>query len=523
MLANRLSEDGRFTVVLLEAGPADGGWRTTVPAGMNSAIADRELNWFHRTEPDLSANGRAITWLSGKALGGGSAINGMVYIRGAKRDYDAWAAAGCTGWSWNDVLPFFKRSEDFDGPAGPWHGKGGPLGVSRLRALHPLAYRFVEACKVIGMSEIEDYCSGDIDGVFYNFATQRAGNRSSSARAFLKPAMNRPNLRVVTGATVDRVLFESRSVTGLRYLYQGAAREIRVRGEVVLSAGTVQSPAILMRSGIGPGAHLQEHGIALVAEASEVGKNLHDHASMPNSRLVAQPTYNVRNNPFRLAKEGLAYLLARRGMLTTCAVHAMAHGRSSPDLEHPDIKIQMLPFWGDQTVRPHFLPDTPVPDAAKRFGMSININLLEPKSRGEIRLRSPDPMTMPVIDYQLFGDPSDVEGMRKGLQLVNRIYEAAPLAGEIIAPAYPPDPRQSDAEWDAQIRDCAQVSYHPVGTCRMGGDARSVVDPCLRVRGVEGLRVADCSIIPVLPWANTNAPAIMIGERGADFALRERR
>lgn len=523
VLADRLSADGRFTVVLLEAGPVGDDWRTTVPAGMQSAIADRELNWFHATEPDASANGRSITWFAGKGLGGGSAINGMVYIRGARHDYDRWAAAGCTGWSWDDVLPFFKRSEDYDGPASPWHGKGGPLGVSRLRAVHPLAPRFLEACQAIGLSEIEDYCSGDIDGVYYNLATQRNGDRCSSAAGFLRPALRRPNLRVVTGALVDRVLFDGQRVSGLRYLHQGALRDIRVRGEVVLSAGAIQSPAILLRSGIGPGAHLQEQGIPLVAEAREVGRNLHDHASMPNSRLVSTPTYNVRNNPFRLAKEGLAYLLTRRGMLTTCAVHAMAHGRSSPELEHPDIKLQMLPFWTDQSVRHHFRPDAPVPDAAKRFGITISVNLLTPRSRGEIRLRSPDPAARPVIDYRLFGDPADIEGMRHGLRLANRIYASAPLASHVVGPAFPPDPQQNDADWDAQIRNCSQVSYHPVATCRMGGDAGSVVDPGLRVRGVEGLRVADCSIIPVMPSANTNAPAMMVGERGADFVLRDRR
>jgi choline dehydrogenase len=264
-------------------------------------------------------------------------------------------------------------------------------------------------------------------------------------------------------------------------------------------------------------------GIPLVAAADAVGKNLHDHASMPNSRLVSVPTYNVRNNPLRLAGEGLAYLLKRRGMLTTCAVHALAHCRSKPDLEHPDIKLQLLPFWNDQAIRHHFAADTPIADASKRFGISISINLLEPGSRGEIRLRSADPADRPVIDFQLYGDSRDLECMRSGLKFANRIFAAEPLARFVSAPAYPPDPAQDDAAWDAQIRNCSQVSYHAAGTCRMGGNGDSVVDPRLRVRGVDGLRVADCSIMPIMPSANINAPAIMIGERGADFVLHDRR
>lgn len=521
VVANRLSAGGRYSVILLEAGPPGGGWRTRVPAGMQSAIADRDLNWFYATEPDSSANGRAVPWLSGKLLGGGSAINGMAYIRGARADYDGWAEEGCTGWSWDDVLPFFKQSENYDGEPSPWHGKGGPLGVSRLRAVHPLARSFVRACQSLGMRRIEDYCSGDIDGAYHNLATQLRGDRSSSASAFLPRGLRRPNLEVLTGALVDRVIFSDRRATGVRYVLDGMVREVRARREVVLSAGAVQSPGILMRSGIGDAAALQAHGIVVIHDNPEVGRNLHDHASVPNSRLVSVPTYNVRTDPVWLVKEGLNYLLARRGMLTTCAVHAMAHGRSSPELPHPDIKLQMLPFWTDQTVRHHFLPDTPVPDATRRHGITISVNLLHPQSRGRIRLRSADPADRPLIDFRLFDQASDVATLRRGLHLANRIFADPSLAQHVTGPAYPPEPDQSDAEWEAQIRDCAQVSYHPVGTCRMGGDENSVVDPRLRVRGVSGLRVADCSIMPRLPSGNTNAPAIMVGERGADFMLQD--
>ena len=518
VMASRLSENPENRVVLLEAGETNDRLLVAVPAGMQSVVAKPDTNWFYQTEPDPSQQGRRVYWFSGRGLGGGSAINGMVYIRGTTQDYDQWAGElGCHGWSWDEVLPYFKKSEDFDGPDGPSHGKGGPLGVSRLRALHPLAGSFMDACKEIGMREVADYCAGDIDGTFVNFATQRNGRRCSAAEGFLKPALKRPNLKVITGATVDRILFDGKRASGVRYLHDGHARDIRVTREVVVSAGTIQSPALLMRSGVGPGAHLQERGVDVVSAREQVGRNLHEHPSLPNSRLVDQPTYNVRNNPLRLGVEGLKYLLARRGWLTTCAVHAMAHVRSDPDLAQPDIKYQMLPFWADANVKGYFPPETPVPDATRNFGMTIGVNVMTPYSRGRILLRDADPLSRPVIDFRIYDHPADLERMRKGMRIANRIFDAPALARHVTGPAYPPDPDQSDEAWDDQLRACSSTGLHPVGTCRMGSDDEAVVDTQLRLRGVEGVRVADCSIIPRLPSANTNAPAIMIGERCADF------
>ena len=523
VMAARLSEDPDKRVVLLEAGETNDRVLVTVPAGMQSIIAKPEANWFYTTEPDDSQKDRRVIWLAGKGLGGGSAINGMVYIRGTTYDYDRWSQElGCTGWSWAEVLPFFKKSEDFDGPDGPSHGRGGPLGVSQLRAVHPLAHAFMDACKDIGMKQVEDYCAGDIDGTFVNYATQRNGKRCSTAEGFLKPALKRPNLEVITGATVDRILFENNRACGVRFIHGGASHDIRVHGEVIVSAGTIQSPAILMRSGIGPGAHLRERDVDVVAAREQVGKNLHEHASLPNSRLVDQPTYNVRNNPFRLAREGLRYLVSRRGWLATCAVHAMAHARSSPELKFPDIKFQMLPFWADANVKGYFAPDTIVPDASRRFGMTIGVNLMTPRSRGQILLRDADPASKPLIDFRIYDDQSDLDRMRAGLKIANRIFEAPPLARHVTGTAYPPDPHQSDEDWDDQLRACSSTGLHPVGTCRMGSDPDAVVDTQLRVNGVERVRIADCSIIPVLPSANTNAPAIMIGERCAVFVRGNR-
>ena len=523
VMASRLSENPENRVVLLEAGETNDRLLIAVPAGMQSVIAKSETNWFYATEPDPSQKDRQVHWFSGRGLGGGSAINGMVYIRGTTYDYDRWAGElGCTGWSWDEVLPYFRKSEDFDGPDGPSHGKGGPLGVSQLRALHPLARSFMAACKEVGMREVTDYCAGDIDGTFVNFATQRNGKRCSAAEGFLKPALRRPNLKVITGATVDRILFDGNRACGVRYLLGGATHEIRVLGEVVVSAGTIQSPALLMRSGVGPAAHLQERGIDVVAAREQVGRNLHEHPSLASSRLVNVPTYNVRNNPFRLGMEGLKYLVSRRGWLSTCAVHAMAHARSDPGLEHPDIKFQMMPFWADAYVKGYFPPDTPVPDASRHSGIAIGVNVMTPYSRGRILLRDADPLSRPVIDFRTYDHPADLERMRKGMRIANRIFAAPSLDRHVTGPAYPPDPDQSDEAWDDQLRACSSTGLHPVGTCRMGSDEEAVVDTQLRIRGIERVRIADCSIVPQLPSANTNAPAIMIGERCADFVRGNR-
>jgi choline dehydrogenase len=388
--------------------------------------------------------------------------------------------------------------------------------------MHPLAYSFMDACKQIGMRQIDDYCAGDFDGTFVNFATQRNGKRCSAAEGFLKSALKRPNLKVITGATVNRMMFDGNRACAVRYIHEGVSREIRVSREVVVSSGTIQSPALLMRSGIGPGSHLQEQGIEVVADRAQVGRNLHEHPSLPNSRLVDQPTYNVRNNPLRLGIEGLKYLALRRGWLSTAAVHAMAHVRSDPDLKYPDIKYQILPFWADANVKGYFLPETPVPDSTRNFGITIGVNLMTPDSRGRILLRDDSPLSKPVIDFRTYDQPADLERMRKGMKIANEIFATEPLARHVTGPAYPPDPGQSDEAWDDQLRACSSTGLHLVGTCRMGSDAEAVVDTQLRVRGVERVRIADCSIIPLLPSANTNAPAIMIGERCADFVRGNR-
>jgi choline dehydrogenase len=507
VLANRLSEDPRARVVLLEAGgPSDDFW-ISLPATFGRAVGNPDRNWFYMTEPDPTIGGRRVIWHAGRMLGGGSAINGMAYVRGARYDYDEWAREGCAGWSWTEVLPYFVRSETFEGEPSQVHGGSGPLGVSPLRVVHPLARAFMQACGEAGLGQVPDYCEGDVDGAFQAHATQRKGWRSSTASSYLAQAKRRPNLKVVTGALVDRVLIEEGRACGVVYRQGGEEHVVRADGEVILSAGAMASPAILMRSGVGPGAHLRGLGVEVRDDAKNVGRNLQEHSSVHNSRLTSLATYNAIKNPFRLAVEGLNYALFRRGMLATPAVHAMASARSRPDAPHPDIRMQLMPFCTDMEKKtPH-----------KRSGIAVSIGNLFPKARGEIRLKSADAQDKPVIDYRLYEHPEDLAVMRAGMKLVDRIFDAPALARYVVGRNFPPAGERSDDELDQLIRAYSGVGFHPIGSCRMGGDPDSVVDPELRVRRVSGLRVIDASVMPLLPSANTNAPTIMIAEKGADL------
>ena len=511
VLAARLSENPAYTVVLLEAGGPSDTFRVTMPTGAFTLLGKPEFDWMYQTEADPSLLGRTVTWSAGKMLGGGSAINGMVYIRGSRSDYDDWAARGCTGWDWDSVQPYFKKSEAFAGAPGQSHSQLGKLGVTPPRIQHPLTKAFVTACTEHGLRAIDDYCAGDIDGAFANFVTQTNGKRSSTARAFLEEAMTRPNLTVVTGALVDKVVIENGRAVGLRYRRGGEDKFVEARREVIVSASTMASPAILMRSGIGPGEALRQHSIDVVVDALEVGQNLQEHASFSTSVFVDVPTYNSMLTPFGMAKNLLKYLLFKTGVMTAVPVEAMAFLRSTPDLVEPDIKLQFGAVAFDPVKRkPH-----------ERPGVIVYANVAKPRSRGEIRLRSADPADPPVIDHRLLGDPEDVAALIRGAKQVEQILQAPALARHVQGKLMPAHSPRSDAEWEHAIRSSSGIGYHPVGTCRMGGDATSVVDPRLCVRGVAGLRVVDASIMPIMPAANTNAPAIMVAEKGAEMILED--
>jgi choline dehydrogenase len=516
VLAARLSENPANRVVLLEAGkPADTFMHRMPAGGMRMIFGEND--WQHLTEPDPSLNGRRVPWNAGKMLGGGSSINGMIYIRGDQADYEQWAIElGCTGWSWSEVLPYFKKSENFSGAPSQTHGSTGPLGVCPPKMQHPLARAFVDGCVEYGLPRVEDYCAGDVDGAFLMLCTQADGRRSSAACAFLEPAKGRPNLTVITGATVDKVLIEdgpdgSKRATGVHFVKDGQIRTIGARREVVVSTGAVCSPAVLMRSGIGPAAHLAEHGIEVKVDALEVGRNLQEHASFHSTFQVTQKTYNQMMKPLTLAREMLRYVFFRTGLMTIIPVEAMAYLRSRPDLAEPDIKLSFGLMCHDYEKRkPHALP-----------GVTVFANVAKPKSRGEIRLRSTDPTDKPVIDHRLLGHPDDIAALVRGAKQIQEIFQSPALAAVTVGRMRPDPLPATDAEWEQRIRKESGIGYHPVGTCRMGGDAASVVDARLRVRGVAGLRVADASIMPIMPAANTNAPTIMVGEKAAAMILED--
>jgi choline dehydrogenase len=512
VLANRLSEDPKVQVLILEAGEKGPSFIGDVPGFTMKLIANPQTDWSHLSEPDPTLNDRTLMWSGGKMLGGGSSINGMVYIRGLRRDYDDWAGMGCNGWSWDDVLPHFRRAERFEEEGAESMGTDGPLSVSRIRSLHSLTPRFVEACTQLGMAHLDDYNRGDGAGAFVNFTTQRHGRRSSTATAYLLPASRRPNLRILRGALADKILFDAGRACGVRIFLNGAVQDVKARAEVLLSAGAVQSPAVLLRSGIGAGDALRSLGIAVCVEANGVGANLQDHAGLMIGKFVNVPTYNSEMDPLHGVRHLLTYLLFRRGPLASAAVQAMAWARSDDTLAEPDIHLNWFPYGVDYTVTP--------PAMHKRPCVSLAACVSRPHSRGSVRLRSANVLDRPVIDHRMLGDERDLATMVRSVGVMQRIFAAPALAPSMTGASPPLDTQQTGRVLEQTIRNYAGLGLHSVGTCRMGADAQSVVDTELRVRGVSGLRVIDASVMPQLISANTNGAAVMIGEKAADQVKR---
>ncbi|MDI3307524.1 MAG: choline dehydrogenase [Acetobacteraceae bacterium] len=514
-VAARLSEDPSVQVVLLEAGARDWNPWLHVPIGYAVTMFHPTLSWNLETEPEPELGGRRIPWPRGRVLGGSSAINGLLYVRGQQADYDHWRQLGCTGWSFEDVLPYFKRAEDQERGADALHGVGGPLAVSDLRDRNPLALAFIEAAVELGFPRNPDFNGPTQEGAGFYQVTARGGWRCSAAKAYLRPAAKRPNLAVITGAHSTGLLMEGRRAAGVKVRRNGANLTVRARREVILCAGAIASPHLLLLSGIGPAAHLQEMGIPVVHDLPQVGRNLQDHFQARLAYRVNRPvSLNTRRHSL-LGQflMGAEFVLRRTGPLTVSAGTAGLFARVMPGSETPDVQYHFLPFSADKGMQTlHPFP-----------GMTISACQLRPESRGTITLASPDPHAKALIRANYLSTEIDRRCMIEGVKLARRLARTRAMSAWVEAEVIPGDAAATDEDILAFIRQTGGTIYHPSGTCRMGGDAESVVDPALRVRGIEGLRVADASIMPTVVSGNTNAACIMIGEKCADLVRADAR
>jgi choline dehydrogenase len=520
VLANRLSADPRSSVLLLEAGGKDDYFWIDVPVGYLYTIGNPRTDWCYRTEPDPGLNGRTIGYARGKVLGGCSSINAMIYMRGQKADYDHWAALGLSGWSWADVLPVFKRSEDYQHGADELHGAGGELRVEERRVSWEILDAWRDAAVECGIPKIAEFNRGDNFGTAYFQMNQRRGRRWSATKAFLRPVQQRANLTVRTGALVERVLIETRDgarrAVGVsaRFGTGGSAEIVRARCEVLLAAGAIGSPQILQLSGVGPGALLAEHGVGVVHELPGVGSNLHDHLQIRTIYKVANTvTLNRRARSLAgRAAMALEYALFRTGPLTMppSQLGAFAHSDAAQPVANIEWHVQPLSL--DKFGEPLHAFDAITPSVCN----------LQPTSRGHVRIKSADPSAHPAITPNYLATDEDLEVAVAGLRFTRRIMAATALARFAPREWRPGTELQTDAELQRAARDLGTTIYHPVGTCRMGRDEIAVVDDRLRVRGIDALRVIDASVMPRITSGNTNAPTVMIAEQGASFILNPR-
>lgn len=511
VVANRLVRAGH-SVCLIEAGPADTSPLIHIPFGIIGLIREGRHNWGYSTEAEPQLNNRRLYWPRGKTLGGSSSINAMVYIRGNPADYDDWAAAGNEGWAWKDIMPIFKSLEHNERGANDWHGVGGELNVTDVRDVNPLSQRFIDAGKECGFYVNPDFNGVRQDGIGFYQVTQKDGLRFSSAKAFLKPIKLRQNLTVLTDTHVTRVLIHERRATGVEVRSGGAIRQLKALREIVLCGGAINSPQLLMLSGIGPKDELQLHGIPVVHDLPGVGKNLQDHLDIT---LMIRETSGeaISLSPSALPRmivDLFRFLFKRRGVLASNASEAGGFvclpGEAA---DRPGVQLHFIPSF----LRDHGRELTP------GYGCTIHACQLRPKSRGEILLNSADPFAAPRIEPNYLSHPEDLRAMLDAFKIVRKIFASSAFS-QVNGGEDAPGPQvQSDDEIIADIRARAETIYHPAGTCRMGVDGMSVVDPRLRVHGIAGLRVADASIMPTLIGGNTNAPCMVIGEKCANMII----
>ncbi|MBX2838796.1 MAG: choline dehydrogenase [Gammaproteobacteria bacterium] len=512
-VANRLSADGTTTVALLEAGNKDRNPWIHVPVGYFKTIHNTKTDWCYTTEPDPGLNGRSLKWPRGKVLGGSSSINGLLYVRGQHQDYDRWSELGCTGWSFDDVLPYFKRSEHQENGADDYHGASGPLKVSNIRFKSQISEDFIRGVASVGTPVNHDSNGAEQEGVGYFQQTAHKGLRCSSAVAYLKPARSRTNLSVITQALVKKINFEDKRAVSLDSIVGGQPQVICANREIILCAGAIGSPQLLQLSGIGPGQLLQNFGIDTLVDRPDVGGNLQDHLQIRAVYKTTTPiTLNDQlANPIQKMRAGLNYLITRGGPLSMAASQVSAFCRTRLSNERPDIQYHFQPFSAD----------TPGEGLHPFSAITASVCQLRPESRGRIDIQSPDFSDKPKIIPNYLSTDLDCRTAIEGLRYTRKIMASDPMKPHILEEYLPNPEAQTDDELLDQARNIANTIYHPVGTCRMGADNDAVLNPELKVNGVEGLRVVDASIMPEIVSGNTNAPTIMIGEKAADLIIAD--
>lgn len=517
VIANRLSAQPDVKVVLLEAGGRDLNPWIHIPVGYFKTMHNPSVDWCYRTEPDPGLNGRQLDWPRGKVLGGSSSLNGLLYVRGQPQDYDRWAQMGNPGWSWDEVLPLFKRSENQERGADAFHGDEGPLSVSNMRLQRPICDAWVAAAQEAGYPFNPDYNGASQEGVGYFQLTTRNGRRCSTAVAFLNPARSRPNLKIITRAAARRIVFDGRRAVGVAYMDgSGTEHVVRARSEVILSSGAIGSPQLLMVSGIGEADHLRDHGVDVVHDLPGVGRNLQDHLQ---ARLVFKCNEPTLNDEVRSlvdqARIALKYALFRAGPMAMAASLATGFLRTGDHVATPDIQFHVQPWSAD----------SPGAGVHPFSAFTMSVCQLRPESRGEIRLASGDAAVYPKIHPNYLSTETDCRTIVEGIRIARRIARHEPLRHK-ISEEFRPDSGLDLDDYDGTLRwarDNSTTIYHPTGTCRMGPGPDAVVDARLRVHGIAGLRVADCSIMPEIVSGNTNAPAIMIGEKASDMIAEDRK
>ncbi|MBU2534404.1 MAG: GMC family oxidoreductase N-terminal domain-containing protein [Alphaproteobacteria bacterium] len=513
-LANRLSADGS-RVILLEAGPRDWHPMIHVPAGVLHLLYNHSVNWMYATDPEPGTANRAIHWPRGRVLGGSSSINGMLFVRGNAADYDNWAQMGCTGWSYADCLPHFKAIESYPPGDDEHRGKSGPLKIEDYRTILPLTHRFVEAAQQAGFPFTPDLSGAQQEGVGYSQMSRNGRFRGSTARTFLAEARARPNLRVETSAMASRLLFDGKRCIGVRFDQKGRARELRADREVIVSGGTINSPHLLHVSGVGPADHLRSIGVDVVHDLRGVGHNLSDHyATRISYRVKDLLSINQYARGPRLVGEIARWLTTGKGALTFGISSAQVFARSREGLASPDIQLLFSPASYDEHV---------FGTLEKKPGATCAVSIARPESRGTIMATSPNARDKPSIKPNYLSAPNDISVALAGVRHVRRVFQAPALARHVEHEIAPGDHVQTDEQTINFIRANGITIYHPVGTCKMGTDPMAVVDPRLRVRGIAGLRVIDASIMPLVTTGNTNAPTIMIAEKGAAMIREDAR